>query len=256
MSQLTETIAKAQGEHRQALQWFAENAGKTIPWSVIKAQADNGFRLVNQAKGIYKPHYTEYALSVRQTLDGPYADKDVEWRPDGSWVYPYFQENPDPAQRNREATNRGLMQCMEDSVPIGVLLQTKPKPGVQYRVLGLALVTDWQDGYFILEGFSDAGEAASRHPDAAHDRAVAATLQQPDFPADSVEDARERQIAEVIRRRGQGRFRAAVLDAYGRKCAVTNCDAAEALEAAHIIPYQGSQTDHIQNSTSGSALAI
>jgi hypothetical protein len=124
MSQLTQTVAKAQGEHRQALQWFAENAGKTISWSVIKAQADNGFRLVNQAKGIYKPHYTEYALSVRQTLDGPYADKDVEWRPDGSWVYPYFQENPDPAQRNREATNRGLMQCMEDSVPIGVLLQT------------------------------------------------------------------------------------------------------------------------------------
>jgi hypothetical protein len=60
------------------------SAGKTIPWSVIRAQADNGFRLVNQAKGIYKPHYTEYALSVRQTLDGPYADKDVEWRPDGS----------------------------------------------------------------------------------------------------------------------------------------------------------------------------
>jgi putative restriction endonuclease len=199
-----------------------------MPARPFQAQPDNGFRLVNQAKGIYKPHYTEYALSVRQTLDGPYADKDVEWRPDGSWVYPYFQENPDPAQRNREATNRGLMQCMEDSVPIGVLLQTKPKPGVQYRVLGLALVTDWQDGYFILEGFSDAGEAAGRDPDAAHHRAVAATLQQPDFQADSVEDARERQIAEVIRRRGQGRFRAAVMAAYGRKCAVTNCDAAKA----------------------------
>jgi putative restriction endonuclease len=247
MSQLTETVANAQGEHRRALQWFAENAGKTIPWSVIKAQVDSGFRLVNQAKGIYKPRYTEYALSVRQTLDGPYADKDVEWRPDGSWVYPYFQENPDPAQRDREATNRGLMHCMEDDVPIGVLLQTTPKPGVQYRVLGLALVTDWQDGYFILEGFSDTGEAASRDQDAAHDRAVASTQQPPDFQADSVEDARERQIAEIIRRRGQGRFRAAVMAAYGRKCAVTDCDAAEALEAAHIIPYQGSQTDHIQN---------
>jgi hypothetical protein len=54
MSHLTETVAKAKGEHRQALHWFAENAGKTIPWSVIKAQANNGFRLVNQAKGIYK----------------------------------------------------------------------------------------------------------------------------------------------------------------------------------------------------------
>jgi hypothetical protein len=70
---------------------------------------------------------------------------------------------------------------MEDSVPIGVLLQTKPKPGVQYRVLGLALVTDWQDGYFILEGFSDSGEAASRDPDAAHDRAVARPGNSPIF---------------------------------------------------------------------------
>ena len=107
MSQLTETVAKANGEHHHALQWFAENTGKTIPWSVIKAPADNGFRLVNQAKGIYKPHYTQYALSVRQTLDGLYADKDVEWRPDGSWVYPYFQENPDPASTESRGHQQG-----------------------------------------------------------------------------------------------------------------------------------------------------
>ena len=53
---------------------------------------------MNPAKGIYKPHYMEYALSVRQTLKSHYADKAVQRRPDSSWVYPYFQENP--AQRS------------------------------------------------------------------------------------------------------------------------------------------------------------
>ncbi len=47
-----------------------------------------GFGSVNQAKGIYKPHYGDYALGVRQTLDGPYADEEVTRRPDGSWVRP------------------------------------------------------------------------------------------------------------------------------------------------------------------------
>ena len=68
------------------------------------------------------------------------------------WVYPYFQENADPSQRDKEATNRGLIKCMEEGIPVGVLMQAKPKPGVEYNVLGLATVAEWRDGYLILEG--------------------------------------------------------------------------------------------------------
>jgi hypothetical protein len=249
MSALTEALAKTRGEHRQALDWLAANTGKVISWSAIKALVDNGFRLVNQAKGIYKPHYTEYALTVRQTLDGPYADKDVERRPDGSWVYPYFQENPDPSQRDSEATNRGLMKCMSDGVPVGVLMQTKPKPGVEYLVLGLASVTEWQAGYFILEGFSDRGESHLQPvgSDAAYDRAKASTITTTDFEVDRIEDARERQISQIIRRKGQAKFRAALISAYSGRCVVTGCDALDALEAAHIVSYKGQHTNHPQN---------
>ncbi len=128
--------------------------------------------MVKQAKGIYKPHYTDYALSIRQTLKSPYADKEVDWRPDGTWVYSYFQENANPEDRDTEATNRGLMKCMEDGVPVGVLLQTKPKPGVEYHVLGLATVSDWENGYFILEGCSkDGSSRVGYRDDAAHSRA-------------------------------------------------------------------------------------
>jgi len=159
LSDLTEALAKTQGEHRQALNWFLANTGKAISWSDTKTQVNNGFRLVNQAKGIYKPHYTAYAPEHPPNSRRPYADKEVERRTDGSWVYPYFQENPDPSRRDREATNRGLVKCMEEWRPMGVLMQTKPKPGVEYAVLGLASVIEWQAGYFILGGFSSRGEA-------------------------------------------------------------------------------------------------
>ena len=60
-------------------------------------------------------------------------------------------------------------------------------------------------------------------------------------------DGRERTIASVVRRRGQPAFRRALIKAYGGKCALTGCDAEEALEAAHIVPYKGSETNHVTN---------
>ena len=246
MSDQSNAVAKATGEHALALRWFRDNADRTVSWAEMQAHTDQGARLVNQAKGIYKPHYMDYALSVRQTLESPYADKDVQRRPDGSWVYPYFQENRDPAQRDSEATNRGLVKCMNDSVPIGVLMQTKPKPGVEYEVLGLAKVSEWKDGYFILEGFSKKGSI--HQVDAAHDRARAeSTRDVQDFDHSSATDQRQKAIAEVVRRRGQAKFRKALLGAYQSKCAITGCDAVEALEAAHIAPYRGDYSDHVQN---------
>ena len=179
MSALTTALAKVEGEHAATLHWFREHSGTTVSWSIMDDQADSGVRLAARAKGIYKPRYTDYALSVRQTLDSLYADKEVVRRSDGSWVYPYYQENPNPAERDQEATNRGLVKCMNDGVPVGVLLQVKPRPGVEYEVLGLAAVTDWTSGYFILEGFSADGERGGdrQEPDAAFDRAKAATSQ-------------------------------------------------------------------------------
>ncbi len=114
MVKLNLPLERLGGEHRAALEWFGANRGKIIPWSEIKGHTEKGARLVNQAKGIYKPHYTDYALSIRQTLKSPYADKEVDWRPDGTWVYSYFQENANPEDRDKEATNRGLLKCMED----------------------------------------------------------------------------------------------------------------------------------------------
>lgn len=51
----------------------------------------------------------------------------------------------------------------------------------------------------------------------------------------------------MIVREGQPQFRAALLEAYGGRCAITGCDAAPALEAAHIKPYEGVMTNVVNN---------
>lgn len=62
-----------------------------------------------------------------------------------------------------------------------------------------------------------------------------------------IEDEREKQLAEITKRQGQPEFRDKLLKAYNNKCAVTECDAIEALEAAHIVPYLGKNTNFVSN---------
>lgn len=67
------------------------------------------------------------------------------------------------------------------------------------------------------------------------------------FSPKDVQDARQKILASVVRRRGRKQFRQQLLDAYNFRCAITGCDAVEALEAAHIFPYKGEETDHVGN---------
>jgi putative restriction endonuclease len=48
-------------------------------------------------------------------------------------------------------------------------------------------------------------------------------------------------------RLGQGAFRAVVMDAYGRRCALTGERALPALDAAHIQPFGMSEVHHVRN---------
>ena len=51
----------------------------------------------------------------------------------------------------------------------------------------------------------------------------------------------------VAVREGQGAFRVRILDAYGRRCAVTGERSLPVLDAAHIQPYRGPASNHVQN---------
>lgn len=67
------------------------------------------------------------------------------------------------------------------------------------------------------------------------------------FEPSDLEDERERKLREIVQRRGQPKFRSSLVDAYNGRCAVTGCDAVDALEAAHITPYLGPESNHVTN---------
>ncbi len=67
------------------------------------------------------------------------------------------------------------------------------------------------------------------------------------FNSENLEDARQRNTASIVQRRGQAEFRQKLLTAYDGRCAITGCDVEAAIEAAHIIPYQGVETNHSAN---------
>ncbi len=68
-----------------------------------------------------------------------------------------------------------------------------------------------------------------------------------EFDPSDERDARRRLMRQIVARQGQPKFRDLLLAAYEGRCAVTGCDAAEALEAAHIRPYLGKRTSVVTN---------
>src|SRR5205823_2979542 len=129
-------------------------------------------------------------------------------------------------------TNRALEACRLDRIPIGVLWQTKARPNTRYKVLGIALVEGSLTDHFSLRGLLPDGNISN-------------VLEKPIvFDPISIEDGRRRIQAS---RQGQFAFRAALIEAYGGRCAMTGCDILEVLEAAHIVPYRGPSTNAVSN---------
>lgn len=67
------------------------------------------------------------------------------------------------------------------------------------------------------------------------------------FDPSDLTDARDKVLREIAQRRGQKKFRQALLKAYGGACAISQTRVEPVLEAAHITPYLGEYTNHITN---------
>jgi len=61
------------------------------------------------------------------------------------------------------------------------------------------------------------------------------------------EDNRSRVTKSQVTRVGQQGFRALILDNFYLKCAISGSEEQALLEAAHIIPYKGQQSNVLQN---------
>ncbi len=111
----------------------------------------------------------------------------------------------------------------------------------------------WQD----REGWKGAGPQrgkTERDPNRASRLINEIAYDQISAPAELLQpfhlvDVDERQIAQATRvqRQGQGAFRTQLLRAYGGQCAITGEHTEIVLDAAHIQPYLGPHSNHIQN---------
>lgn len=225
-------------EHRLSLAWYETHASEMVPYSALRQTTP---MLVHQALGIWRPSGWRYALSIRQTLNSPYLDSSIVSLPNGDWVYRYHQESGSPGAGHR---NEGLINCMNDEVPVGVLIQHMPKPNTIYWVVGLGRIT-WFDGeFFTLEQWDVTTTDAGLYDEleAANYRMVAE-----DFDPDAYDRERDVRLQALAVRHGQGLFRAQLLMAYNKRCAVTGSPAVPALDAAHIHPYGGRVTNNVTN---------
>ena len=213
-------------EFRRQLLLLRANTGTVVE----SAKLRNMLMGFGGQKGIYKPHGSSHALWVRETLRGPYPDQEPEVFSDGSWVYRYTPEGRGGKTVMDLDTNKALLKCMEDRLPVGVLRQRVNQPGkTAYEVLGLAYVTNFDGTHFILSGEPIRWEE------------IPATS--PATPPFRPFEEEPLPRLETLRQQRDIRFGVAVRRAYHEKCSL--CEVGYrvhgrsiGLEAAHIIPIE------------------
>jgi putative restriction endonuclease len=211
-------------ERRRQLQLIREQYRQVIPSSVLKRDVA-GFQ---SQRGIYKPRDSEYALWIRQTQRRVYPDMPPDVLPDGSWTYRYAPESKGGQVDLSLATNRGLLRCMTDGVPVGVFRQVPRGPaGTSYEVLGLATVEKFDGTHFILRGEPIDWTAT---PETV---VPVFTPFQPTSPA----------IEEVARTLRDRRFSSIIRRLYQERCSLCSVGyqvlgRSVGLDAAHIIPVE------------------
>lgn len=206
--------------------------------------------VVTNAKGIYSPERIEnpleIAFSIRQTLTSPYGDKPVQTRANGSWIYLYHQEG----DTQDFWTNQRLLNSMTWRTPVVVLIQRNSRPS-EYHIQGLAIVTGYHDKFFCLEGFSTeltANLVNQNVPTAEFLADLSDPSEYEDVDLAGLEkDSRLQVFRQISARQGQGKFRDELLDLYSGRCAISGVNVPEALDAAHILPFKGQQSNHAQN---------
>lgn len=67
------------------------------------------------------------------------------------------------------------------------------------------------------------------------------------FDPHNSKDGRQTVVEAIIKRRGHPTFRQSLLEAYDGRCALTNFNAADTLEATYIVPFRGKHTHHPSN---------
>lgn len=171
--------------------------------------------LVNPQRGIFKPQQMQFLLSIKTVFPKPggkvwYDDQRVVHRQiflgDETIDYAFMGKDPDAAD------NRWLKEAYENQIPVIYFLGIAPG---RYQALLPTFISGW-----------DAQALTARVTFGPNPETLAP-------PADSLE--RRYALRTVKQRLHQATFRAAVIAAYGGRCALSGLPEALLLDAAHII---------------------
>jgi putative restriction endonuclease len=171
--------------------------------------------LVNPQRGIFKPQQMKYLLSIKTVVprkgakvwyDDQRAAHDQIYQGDETIEYSFMGANPEAAD------NRWLREAMQNRIPLIYFLGAFP--GHYHAIIPATIVT-W-------DARSLCAEVSMGLPG--------------ELRADPQETALERRYAlrQVKARLHQTLFRAAVIAAYGGRCALSGLPETSLLDAAHI----------------------
>ncbi|QJR14665.1 HNH endonuclease [Usitatibacter palustris] len=173
--------------------------------------------LINPQRGIFKPQQLKYALSIKTVVprkgariwyDDQRAAHDQIYKGDETVAYSFMGTNPEAAD------NRWLRDAMRNQTPLIYFLGAFP--GHYHAIIPVTIV-GW---------------------DAKALQAQVSMGLPGELRADPQETALERRYAlrQVKTRLHQTLFRAAVISAYGGRCALSGLPETSLLDAAHIRP--------------------
>ena len=169
-------------------------------------------------------------------------DSDVVARPAGDQ---HRWSAGDP--RRDQYRYRVGLSAFRDLTPVRLSFDDLKEAGMPPRLNPVNVIPD--EGRSQIEALIQVTldeQARAQRVIADADQLAAGDIVDPLVPVE-IGDQRDRVPASVVLRRGQSRFRRALLEAYGRRCAVTGSEVETVLEAAHIRRYQGDHTDVLSN---------
>lgn len=190
-------------------------------------------------QGIFKPRQMSHLLSIKTVYPSPgrrvwYSDQEKVHQQIYAGVetvnYAFMGQNPDAAQ------NRWLREAHELRVPVIYFLGIAPG---KYQAIVPAFVAGWDAASLTSSiAFRMPYEAASTSTVATGGLGQGSTpeISGPSFQFPSTALERRYGLRSVKQRLHQATFRAAIITAYGGRCAVSGMPEQRLLDAAHIIP--------------------
>jgi hypothetical protein len=231
-----------------------DQAGQVFPAEFFRRKRTNKtvsgpYEYHNLVRGIYKPSGCDLAITILQTLTGPYRDS-LNYQTPSRWSLEYVQQGKGASGWD----NLSLERCVQRA-PVGVIVQESTKAsrgGSRYKIWGLGRVNsyDMNTGVFSVSNWQ--GPAKTRRikvPQrdlSTQEEVLRKLLAMPFRPFEETKPA-----TLVKRRAREEAFRHLVIMIYNGKCVVCSSrwlvDGKFESQAAHIIPKSKKGTDDLRN---------